>query len=44
MPDFRTEDEVRDEAKLILKFDEKEKGIQQGTGQITSKRNANPTF
>ncbi|ENZ9564390.1 TPA: N-6 DNA methylase [Clostridioides difficile] len=32
----RTEDEVRDEAKLILGFDKKEKGIKQGTGQITT--------
>ena len=33
---FRTEDEIRDSAKLILGFDEEEKGIQQGTGQITT--------
>ena len=32
----RTEDEVRDEAKIILGFDKKETGIQQGTGQITT--------
>ena len=32
----RTEDEVRDSAKLILGFDKDEKGIQQGTGQITT--------
>lgn len=32
----RTEDEVRDEAKIILGFDKKEPGIQQGTGQITT--------
>ena len=32
----RTEDEVRDEAKIILGFDKKENGIQQGTGQITT--------
>lgn len=32
----KREDEVRDEAKIILKFDEKEKNIQQGTGQITT--------
>lgn len=33
---FMTEDEVRDVAKVILGFDKKEKGIQQGTGQITT--------
>ncbi len=33
---FRTEDEVRDGAKLILGFDKEEKGVQQGTGQITT--------
>lgn len=32
----RTEDQVRDEAKHILKFNEKEKDIKQGTGQITT--------
>lgn len=32
----RTEDEVRDEAKIILGFDKKEKNIKQGTGQITT--------
>lgn len=32
----RTEDEVRDEAKIILGFDKKENGICQGTGQITT--------
>lgn len=32
----RTEDEVRDTAKLILGFDKQEKGIQQGTGQVTT--------
>lgn len=32
----QTEDEVRDTAKLILGFDEVEKGVQQGTGQITT--------
>lgn len=32
----RTEDEVRDEAKIILGFDQKESKIQQGTGQITT--------
>ena len=33
---YRTEDEVRDEAKIILGINEKESGIQQGTGQITT--------
>lgn len=33
---FRTEDEVRDSAKLILGFDKTEAGVQQGTGQITT--------
>lgn len=33
---YRTEDEIRDEAKLILGFDEKENKVQQGTGQITT--------
>lgn len=33
---FMTEDEVRDAAKVILGFDKKENGIQQGTGQITT--------
>ncbi|MDN5106966.1 N-6 DNA methylase [Aliarcobacter butzleri] len=33
---FRTEDQVRDESKLILGFDEIEKDIKQGTGQITT--------
>lgn len=32
----RTEDEVRDSAKIILEFDKKEKNIKQGTGQITT--------
>ena len=32
----RTEDEVRDDSKIILGFDKKEKGIKQGTGQITT--------
>lgn len=36
MSSFRTEDEVRDDAKKILKFHEKEKGIKQGVGQITT--------
>lgn len=33
---FRTEDEIRDSAKLILGFDKNEIGVQQGTGQITT--------
>lgn len=33
---FRTEDEVRDSAKLVLGFDKTEDGVQQGTGQITT--------
>lgn len=33
---FRTEDQVRDSAKIILGFDEVESKIQQGTGQITT--------
>lgn len=33
---FRTEDEVRDSAKIILGFDVKESKIKQGTGQITT--------
>lgn len=33
---MRTEDEVRDSAKLVLGFDRKESGVQQGTGQITT--------
>ena len=33
---FRTEDQVRDESKLILGFNEQEKNIKQGTGQITT--------
>ena len=36
MAQFLTEDEVRDADKFVLGFDEKEKGIQQGTGQITT--------
>lgn len=36
MAQFLTEDEVRDADKFALGFDEKEKGIQQGTGQITT--------
>lgn len=31
-----TEDEVRDNARIILGFDKIEKGIKQGTGQITT--------
>lgn len=33
---FRTEDEVRDSAKITLEFDKTEPNIQQGTGQITT--------
>lgn len=33
---MRTEDEVRDSAKLVLGFDKTEDGVQQGTGQITT--------
>ena len=33
---FRTEDEIRDRAQLILGFDKNEIGVQQGTGQITT--------
>ncbi|WP_267523178.1 HsdM family class I SAM-dependent methyltransferase [Campylobacter sp. MG1] len=33
---YKTEDEVRDEARKILKFDDDEKGVKQGVGQITS--------
>ena len=33
---YKTEDEVRDEAKIALGFDEKEDNVQQGTGQITT--------
>lgn len=36
MAQFLTEDEVRDADKTALGFDEKEKGVQQGTGQITT--------
>ena len=32
----RTEDEVRDYAKIILGFDKVEEGVRQGTGQITT--------
>ena len=34
IPTSRTEDEVRDDAKIILGFDKKEPEVQQGTGQI----------
>ena len=33
---YRTEDEIRDRAKVVLGFDEVEAGIQQGTGQVTT--------
>ena len=33
---MRTEDQVRDESKIILGFDNNEENIQQGTGQITT--------
>ena len=33
---YRTEDEVRDSAKIILGFNHKEQKIKQGTGQITT--------
>ena len=33
---YRTEDQVRDSAKIILGFDVVEAKIQQGTGQITT--------
>ena len=36
MAQFLTEDEIRDADKFALGFNEKEKGIQQGTGQITT--------
>lgn len=36
MAQFLTEDEVRDADKFALGFNEKEKGIHQGTGQITT--------
>lgn len=32
----RTEDEIRDDAKIILGFDEKDPDVKQGTGQITT--------
>ncbi len=33
---YKTEDEVRDEAKITLGFNEKEENVRQGTGQITT--------
>ena len=36
MPRFLTEDNVRDNDKIILGFNEKEKEVQQGTGQLTT--------
>ena len=33
---YRTEDEVRDNAKIILGFDKTEAKVQQGTGQVTT--------
>lgn len=36
MAKFMTEDEVRDNAKIVLGFNEEEQEIQQGTGQITT--------
>ena len=33
---YRTEDEVRDSAKIILGFDKSEPKVKQGTGQITT--------
>ena len=33
---FKTEDEVRDSAKIVLGLDAVEKGVRQGTGQITT--------
>jgi hypothetical protein len=33
---MRTEDQVRDDAKIILGFDDSEDNVQQGTGQITT--------
>ena len=36
---MRTEDQVRDDAKKILGFDECEENVRQGTGQITSFKN-----
>ena len=36
MAKFMTEDEVRDNDKIVLGFNEKEQGVQQGTGQLTT--------
>lgn len=36
MASLMTEDEVRDEAKILLKFNKKIKSAQQGTGQLTT--------
>lgn len=36
MSDYRTEDQVRDEAKSKLGFDDNEQKVKQGTGQITT--------
>ena len=36
MAQFLREDEVRDNDKILLGFNEKEQGVQQGTGQITT--------
>ena len=33
---YKTEDEVRDEAKITFGFNEKEENVRQGTGQITT--------
>ena len=33
---FKTEDEVRDEAKYLLGFNEKQEDVIQGTGQLTT--------
>ena len=33
---MRTEDQVRDDAKIILGFDDEEVNVKQGTGQITT--------
>lgn len=33
---YLTEDEIRDNAKVILGFDEKDPDVKQGTGQITT--------
>ncbi len=35
-PTYRTEDSIRDEAKILLGFDEKKPHINQGNGQITT--------